>query len=187
MARRGAPAAARQQAEPVVQPLEDLLRRERPHPPGGELQGERNPVEAPAQLPYGLPGRPGEREAGPEGLRAGGEQLQRVLVAHRRERVEHLAVHPQREAARGQHPQARRPAQQRLDQVGAGSDVLLVPVQDQQHLTVGEMVEQDLPGRPEGVVGQPQRVDHRVLQQVGVAQAGELGDPHTMAVPFLHE
>ena len=48
-AHRGARAAG-QQPEPVVQAVDDLGQRQRPHPRGGELDGQRHAVEAPADL-----------------------------------------------------------------------------------------------------------------------------------------
>ena len=48
--RSGRVAAAREQVEPLLEPLEDLSRREGLHPRGRQLERERQVVEAPADL-----------------------------------------------------------------------------------------------------------------------------------------
>jgi hypothetical protein len=72
--RDAAPAADRQQREPVVEPVGHLNGRQRPHSRGCQLDGERYTVQRPAD-PHDRAGRLGvDGEAWPDGTRAVGEQ-----------------------------------------------------------------------------------------------------------------
>ncbi len=110
VAARRAPVAAGQQPEPVVQPQQHLLHRQGPQPSGSELQRQRNPVEAVAELPHGLPLGLRRLPARPHPPRPLREQLHRVSVPHRGQREHPLPGHPQRAAPGREHlePGARR-------------------------------------------------------------------------------
>ena len=79
--RQGRPAAAGQQPEAVLEPVGQLLERDGPQPHGGQLDGQRHPVQAPAEPDHAGPVGVGDGETGHRGRRALGEQLHRVAVA----------------------------------------------------------------------------------------------------------
>ncbi len=76
--RHRGPAAAGQQAEAIIQPGSDLIQREDPDPRRGQLDGERDPVEAAADLRHRGRVLLGERELGQHGARPVHEQLHRL-------------------------------------------------------------------------------------------------------------
>ncbi len=146
------PAARGQQPEPVVQPLQQLCGGQRPQPSGRQLQRQRNPLQAPAQLAYlGAPGHLQPLLPGPVG-----EQLHRLVLVERRQ-----------------------PPQQLGRQLGTGVHQMLEPVQDQQDRTAGEMLQQGLAGGADGVVGQPQRLRDRVLDELRIAHRCQFHPPGT--------
>ncbi len=187
VAARRAPVATGQQPEAVVQPQQHLLHRQGPQPSGSELQRQRNPVEAVAELPHGpplglrrLPARPHP----PSPLR---EQLHRVSVPHRGQREHPLPGHPQRAAPGREHLEPGGPAQQLGHQARARLHEVLEAVDHQQRPALAEVLDEDRARRPAGVVGQLQGVDQGVLQQAGIAYGGQLGHQDPVAVPFLPE
>lgn len=182
-----APAAPGQQPEAVVQPLQHLLGRQGPQPPRRQLQGQRDPVEPAAQLPGVGAAVLGQPEVGAHPGGPLGEQPERVLVGHGRERVDGLARQLQRQPARRQDPQPRGAAQQLPYQRGALVHQVLEAVDHQQEAAVGAVLHDRRAGRPGGVVGEPQRLGHGVFQQTGVVDGGQLHQPHPVAVPFLQK
>ena len=78
MPRQRGAAAAREQLECVVQPAGDLLRRQHAHARGGQLDRERDAVEATADLGHRVAVRLGERERGQRRVRPLDEQLDRL-------------------------------------------------------------------------------------------------------------
>ncbi|WP_345279033.1 hypothetical protein [Kitasatospora albolonga] len=187
---RAAARTADQQPEAVVQPVGDLLHRERPQPPGGQLHRERDAVQ-PAAEPGGL-GQValGQLEARQHGGGPVGEQPHRRrdparLRRHRQRRqgVEVFARDPEHLPAGGQHPQPGGGPQQRGGQCGAGLHQVFAAVQHQQQLPVGQLLDQHLLRLPGGGVGQSQRLQHRVAQQVRAAHPGQLHQPHPVGVP----
>lgn len=183
----GAPAAAGQQPEAVVEPLQNLLGGQRPQPPGRQLQGQRNPVQPAAQLAGRAPAAVGQPEVRAHPGGPLGEQPQRVLVGHRGERMDALARQLQRQPARREHPQPGGAPQQLPYQRGALVHQMFETVQDQQEAAAGAVLDERRAGRPGGLVGQPQRPGHGVFQQPGIAHGGQLHQPDTVAVPFLQK
>ena len=82
--------ATGEQTEPVVQAADDLVERERPHPRGGQFDGQRHAVEATADLGDRVGVAVGDREVGPGSAGTVGEQLD-GLVGQRQRR--HLPIH----------------------------------------------------------------------------------------------
>ncbi|MDQ0944831.1 hypothetical protein QFZ67_006536 [Streptomyces sp. V1I1] len=101
------------------------------------------------------------------------------------QREDDFPVQPQRYAAHGEHLEAGRAAQQVAYEPGAFVDEILEPVQDEQELTSGEVIEEDVARGPAGLVGDAERLDQGVGHQFRVAEGGELGEPDTVAVPIL--
>ena len=108
LALRGVPRAAGEQGERVLEALEQALRIQELCAGGGELDGERKPVQAPADrsnAPAGL-------HLPPDRARPLDEELDRVRVGERLERVLALSRHSQRRTARNEQAQAGRAGKQ---------------------------------------------------------------------------
>jgi hypothetical protein len=93
-----------------------------------------------------------------------------------------LAGHVERLPAGSQHGDRRRLPQDRLRQQRAGVDQVLAGVEDQQQLPFPQVLEQRVKGRPRVLLRQAEHARHRVGQQRGVAQFGQLDDPGTVRV-----
>lgn len=62
---------------------------------------------------------------------------------------------------------------------------MLEAVDHQQRPALGEMFDEGGARGSAGVIGQAQRVDQGVFQQVGIADGGQLSQQDPVAVPFL--
>jgi hypothetical protein len=125
---RPVPPAAHQEGEAVLQPLEQRLRRQQLHPGRGQLDGERQPVEVPADRRHGGPVVWRELEAGPCRLGPVDEEADGLVLGE--------------EVRRRQMPVALRHAQRR-------DGVLVLPPDAEPH----PAADQDLDGR-----GRPQEL-----------------------------
>lgn len=181
MPRQRVAPAARQQPEAVLQAGQQLSGGEGAQPPRRQLDGERDPVEAPAQLPYVGPVAVVQCEPGHPRRRPVLEQLRRLRLGQRRQREQQLALDVQRPAPHGQHPQPRRTPQQLGHQRGAHVHQVLEPVEDQQELALGEMVGKDLARRFRRVIRQVEGLDHRVLDEFRLTHRGEFHAPSPVA------
>ncbi len=99
---RRVPRAAPQQREPVVQPPGDLGDRHHPHPCRRQLHGERQPVQAGAQLPHHARR---QVDVGADRPRTLAEQLDHRRQVQLGQRVHRLRGEAERGAAGGEHPQ----------------------------------------------------------------------------------
>lgn len=185
MARQRRSGPAGEQPEAVVQPGADLLHRQRAQPAGRQLHGQRDAVQPAAELGDPLGGGRGDLEGRQHRPRPVGEQPHRVRQhagadgadRQRRQRQQVLARGAQRLPAGGQHPQARHRPQQRVGQLGAGLHQVLAAVQHDQQPAPGQLLGQDVQGRPGGAVGQPQCLQHCVAEQQRVLHRGHLHQP----------
>ncbi|MGQ0575647.1 MAG: hypothetical protein ACT4RN_15810, partial [Pseudonocardia sp.] len=189
MSRRGR-AGAGEQPEAVVQLGQHLLDGERAGAGRGQLQGQRHPVQAPAD-----PGDRRGRLAVGVGLRGTGEEQPGGVEARQRGRVGVGGRHPQRRhpprrlaldadrlAARGEHPYRRRLPQQPVGRPGDRLQHVLAVVQHEQapmprqvrehrvgpalHAQhPGQRVDDERPGRERGQLDPPHAV--RVLARRG--------------------
>ena len=129
LARIGVPAAL-EQVEPLREALEDLRRGEDARARGGELERERQVVEAAAEL--------GDRLVRLE-PRALAEELDRLGLGQRRDRVLDLAADAQQLAARDEQLQVRAALEQ-LAELGRRLDHLLEVVEQQQQLALADVL-----------------------------------------------
>ncbi len=184
--------AAGQHREPVVEAPGQLVQRQRAELDRGELDGERDAVEAPAQPDDVARVLRGEQEVRHGGGGAQREQLDRVSAEEHgaigvgyRQRLDLegvLALSVERLPARRQEPHAGRLAHDGLDQRGAGVEHVLAGVQDQQQPTVAQVIEHRVQLGPRVLLGQPEHAADGVDQQLGIAQAGQLDDPHAVGI-----
>jgi hypothetical protein len=145
---RGAPSSG-QECEPVGQPIEDLFGREDSGPNGGQLDRERQTVEAAAQLDDGCLVRAGQLEGSRCGGSALGEQchglvlpkLGEWLIAvgrrkpERRHRDDMLPGHLEWLSGRGQHSHVGCRAKDVGHQARRGLEEMLTVVENQEQLT----------------------------------------------------
>ena len=188
LARQRGPVAAGEQREAVVEAGRDAECAERRHPCGGELDGERDAVQAPAD------GRDGRRHAviwqepRLRGVRPCHEQPDRIVPQHllhvrvlgghrqRRHAVHVLAGGAQRLAAGAQHGRAGTGAEDGLGETGGRIDEVLAVVEEQQEplRTDGGA---DTVGRDAGAgQRQTEHGGHRHRNEIGCRERGELGE-----------
>lgn len=173
-----------EQTEAVVQAQHDLLHRERPQPPGRQLDGQRDAVQAVAEQRDLLGVVLVQDELRQHGRRPVREQPYGVRGAaghggHRQRghRQQVLGRAPQRLPAGGQHPEPGGRPQQRVHQLGAGRHQVLAAVQHQQQLAIGQLLGQYVDRRPGRGVGQPQRLQDGVPEQLRGLHPGDLDQP----------
>jgi len=165
------------QQPPVVQPLRHLGRAHRPHPRGGELDRQRQAVDAVTDLGHGGLARQVGLEVGLDRPRPHHEQGARLGCRQWRDPPDPFPVNAERLAAGGQdhdlravrHDPVREPS-------GAGEHVLAV-VQDQQQGPGSEVLDHALLDREPLSVLHPERGRHSVAHRPAVRQRRELAQP----------
>ena len=143
-------AAALEQVEPLPDPLEQLLGAEELDPCRGQLDREREPVQAAHQLAH----RVRVTDIGPDGLRALDEQRDGVTLIHRRQVELGLTCYPQRLTARRHDPKRRGRSKQLGERPGRlGQELLQVVEED-----VGSLLSDPRRDRGAIVAGRAQAV-----------------------------
>jgi hypothetical protein len=150
LARQRGPAAGGEHVEAVGQARRDLGGRERGRACGRELERERHPVQAPAQLGHGGGRVRAGLEAGVRRRGAVGEEPRGLRVAdvvalgerERRHAPRHLARAVQRLAARRQQAHGGRAEEHRLGEVRAGRDEVLAIVEHEQRSPPREVADE---------------------------------------------
>jgi hypothetical protein len=173
---------------------------------GGELDGQRQTVQAPADVGHrrgvvtvedkARVGRPGPVHEQPHPVVAGHHLRARVqrpagtIVGRRaghlqrRNRPDQLTRHAQHLTAGQQHPQSRGAPQQAHDQVRAAVDDVFAVVQHEQQDPIPEDVDEPVGridrrcARRAGLVAHAQRDRHGLGRQPGTCQGGQLDQPH---------
>ena len=184
--RRAGPAD--QDREHVVQPLRQLAGGQDPHPRGGQLDRERQAVDAAAHLQDrgGVVVREPERRQ--HQLRPLLEEPDRVVRGQRgrgrcrpvlgqrerRDRPAPLPVHAEHLAAGGEDGQGRAGAEQPLGEVGRGGRQVLAVVQDEQQRCVAHMLGDCLRGVPPRAVGHAEAGGHRLADDGRIIDRGQL-------------
>ena len=186
--------------EPVAvgQLPEHRLRREAAGPCGGELERQRDPLQAGTQLRDRLGVGLGDREVGARECRAVDEQLHRLELrqrlggdpgpGHAQGRHQHdgLTGDAQPLAAGRQHAQPRAVRPQPQHQCGRCIEDVLAAVQDEQRLPVGHEAGHELRDavrrRRRGIGMQPQRLGHGRGHEGTVRDRAEVDEPGTVGV-----
>ena len=114
----------------MVEPLEQRLRRQKPQPRGGELERERQPVEAPAQSLNGRPRVVGQLERAAGRPCALDEQRDGRVDLERGKRVLRFGGDPERRPAGRYDPKLRAAVDESGD-LGRGGDDLLEIVEQE--------------------------------------------------------
>ena len=194
------PGAASQQRKPVTQAFGELLNGERPGAGGGQLERQGDAVQAPADpgdcrsvlARYGDAGvdGPGALDEQAHGVVPQEVRRRRLFVVgggvQGRQAPHRFRRQAERLATRGQHGEARRGPQERLDQPGTGVRHVLAVVQHEQGLAGPQVVGQGLPHRPAGPLGHAQRRGDRLRHQRRVRQRREFDEPRPVRVGGRH-
>jgi hypothetical protein len=165
---QGGAAAAGEQPEPLVQTVVHPGQRQRPQPGRGELDGQRQPVQPPADRHdqrdrLGIDGQAStlcsrsvdeqhDRVAGLRSRRAGSGERQR------RHPVDGLAADAERLAAGDQQMHPRAAPRDGIGGLSAGADQVLAVVQHDQDVLRHQGIDQGLQHRPARFSGNSQRI-----------------------------
>ena len=190
--RRGVAAAGVQDGEPVVQPAQDLFEGERPQPDRGQLDGQRQPVQPPADRRHRVLVLAGEGEGRHGRSRAFGEEGHRrercpatrhPRIRHRQRRYRENVFAGRREdfPAGDKDPCRVDLAQQDVRQLRAGVHQVLAVVQHEQRLPGAEELDQQVQRRSTERVVNAQRLHDREGHQRGVADLSQFDQPGAVA------
>ena len=188
MAGYGGPATRGEQPEHVVEPGGDLLGIEDAGPRGGQLDGQREPVEPLADVrdrhgvvvpqlerrPHRLGPLDEQADRLARGRHRAGDGLAGLRERERRHQPGALAAAPERLAARGHDAEPWAANEQRLRQAGARLDQMLAVVEHEQRIPIAQRLEQGVPRRADAVAAHAQRVGHVVRHELGIRKWGEL-------------
>ena len=169
-----------------------LGRGHHPQPGRGQLDGQRDAIQPPADPPGHLGGRhvPGQRH--PLGGGAVGQQPHRLAGpdrrgvvavgrgAQRRHPVHPLPADAQRLTAGRQQRQVRAVPQQRVGELGASVDEVLAVVQHHQQAALADRLHQRIRHRAARLQADAQHIRHRHRHQLRVAERGQVGEPHPL-------
>ena len=161
--------AARQQREPLIEPLEDRIGREEADAGGGELDGEWQTIQASADQLDGCRVPAGRHEVRRGGERPIDEQRDRLIRRERADRIDVLGRDVERFAT-GDERSACRCSRDERGQQRSGLDDLLEVVDHEQHLLRGEERGQRLPG----TLVDPECLRDRGNDEVRIGDAGQV-------------
>jgi hypothetical protein len=97
-----------------------------------------------------------------------------------------LPGHSQGFTARRENPQRRRSAEQSLGDLGAGVDQVLAVIQDEQEMTIAQVVAERGAGRTLRALPDTQGGRDRLRYQIGHRERRQIDQPHAIA-EFVHE
>ena len=190
--------AAGQQLEAILQPLVDVVDGQRAHPRSGELQRERNALEARDE--FGHRGRflLGQRESRLLQLCPVHEKLHRCRtrqrfdagrpVRHRQRKhgIGLLAGHPQRFAAGRDNPDIWCRSQQRIGERRGGADQVLAVVENQEQLARFQIRAERLGERPPRLFLHAEDLGGDARNQRVVADRRKVDEPDTVRIRIHH-
>ena len=164
--------AAAQQLQPALEALQQRRQRQQPRAVGGELDRQRQPVQARADLGDDvvvLGRRPVRARRG----HARREQRRGVRDRQRLHPVGVLGGQPQRRAAGGEHGQVRRGGEQ-LRHLGGVGEEALEAVEHEQRARAARRAREPLAELGRGRGDDPERGRRRGHERAGVVDAGEI-------------
>ena len=191
MTGQGGTASPGQQPEPLIEPGADLRHRQRSQPGRGELQGQRDPVQAHADRRHRRGVGVIEGEALPVHGGALGEQLHRLergqpagggeiggRDGQRRNPEDVLSADAQRFPARDQQIRPRAGSQQGVGQLGGRAEHVLGVVEDHQQVAVADRVDQGVEHGPSRLLADTEHGGHGAGTSSGSA-TGASSTSHT--------
>lgn len=176
-----------QDGEAIPQPVQNLLDRQGLETDGGQLDRQRDTVQPATELGGGLSIVRIEILARDRGGSAGeqldGLGLDRTGIRdrHGRHAKDGLRVDGEGAPAGRQHVQPAAGPKEGVDEQRAGVDEVLAVVQDDQEPSLPEALCEVLDGPARGRVVEAEGPRHLLREQRGIAEAGELDDPHAVA------
>jgi hypothetical protein len=180
------PPPAAQQPEALVEALEDLARAHRPHARRGKLDGERNAVEAAADLDHrsGIALRPEARQhrARPLGEQRDCRRVHAGRRCQRRQGQDALAVDREGLAAGCQHRQPRTALQELADQLRHRLDQVLAIVEHQQEPALAQHLDHAGDQGPVRLLLDAELSGNGVPDGLRIADGGELAQPGAVVV-----
>ena len=209
LAGRHRPGAPRQQAEIITERRRDLGHGEHVDPGGGQLDGERDPVDSLADRGDRRQFVVAESEVGTSQHRPVGEQTHRCALADRRRgrRRRRQLEWTQPEGllggeaedfpARRQDPHPLAAAQKDLGQLGAGVDDVLAVVEHNQRAPILEVIDEPFHGGPHraapwrrigagAALAHSELGGHRARHHLAVGDPSQIGKPHPVRERHQH-
>ena len=200
MAGQSGPAPPGQQPEPLIKPGADLRYRQRAQPRRGELDGQRDPVQAHADRRH----RRGigiiKGEALPVHRGVLGEQLHRLESgqprgvgetggrdSQRRNPEDMLPADAQRLPAGDQQARPRAGPYHGVGQLRGRAKHVLGVVEDDQQVPVADRVDQGIQHGPSRLLADTEHGGHGACDQLGVGHRRQLDQPHSVpgAIQYL--
>ena len=186
--------AAGEEPEPLVEVVEDLEERDRPDAGRGQLDGQGDPVEPPAQPTQGLDFLLPDHEPVSGIGRAVEEQAHRIRAQHRvpgvvagnrqrRDRRDPLTGDGQTFPTRREDSRSAGARQAVEHQRGGRRDQVLAIVEHDEHRTGGEEVGQRVLDRLAGLQLHAEDAAHRLGDHGRIRDPGELDEPRAVPVP----
>ena len=166
---------ARQNGQPLLEPLEQISRGQRPDPGSGELDRKRQAVDAPADLADHAFVLDRELEVGLQRPSPLLEELDGGGVVERRDGEDMLAREVQNGSARHEQHQSRRAGEQLDESRGRRAQMLHV-VEDEQELPIAHRRSERVQRRLARHLGDRHRARDRRQDQPGIAKGRELDD-----------
>lgn len=176
--------------EPIVEPRRDVLRRHRAHARRRELDRERQPVQAPADLRDGGGIVRGEIEVGTHRARPLDEQPHRFHPRHlfdpsivgfgnaeRSQTPANLTGDIERLATRREHLHIRAGREEPVDDLRARVDQVLAVVEHDEEPPPQQVVGERLADVPAGLLAHPENVGHRFRDELRIRQRSEVDKP----------
>ena len=194
VARQSGAAAAGQQGEAVVEPGRDHFHRQRTDPGSRQFERKGDPIQTSTdgcdrrRLSFAdresrlLQASAFDEQADRVGAHQRGEIGFRIRQRQDRQRVNLLALHPQRLAARCQHADSRSGVDQRTDQIGAGRQQVLTVVEQHQYLPRSDVPADRLGERRASLFAQAQDPRERIGNQRSVGDCDQIDEPHAIRV-----
>ena len=166
-----------EQGRVVVEPVEDLLGRQHPGPGRGQLDGQRQPVQAAAQFRHraGFPVVEGEARVVGAGTLP--EQLDGGRDRERRHRPGCLAGDAEGLPAGREQPQSGQVRQGPVGELRARVEQMLAVVQHDQGGSVAELLGDGRPDVAARRVGHADRPGHPGLDELRIGQRGQIHPP----------
>ncbi len=194
LARQGGPAPAGEQAEALVEAVEQAVQGQGAQPGGGELDGQRQPVQPAAdrhddrdrvvadRQPDALgPGPVHEQRDRVRGLGRHRAGIAGLRQRQRRHPVDDLSADAERLTAGGEQAHPRASPDEGIGGLGARVDQVLAVVEDDQDVLRDQGVEQGLQGGPAGLRDDPERSGDGRRHGLGVGDRGQFDQPHPVA------
>jgi hypothetical protein len=173
------PPGAAERVEPCVERSEDLCRRHHAHPRCGQLNRQREMIEASAQHRDRHLGLPAGKEIGSALTRSLDEQSLSVVSLERIQPPHGLAAHTKEFTTRRENVNAGTGAEEAGRQFSARIDDVLAVVQHEQDIAIGQVPAQRVRRRRAAATTDRQRSRY-LGGGIRIRRSGQIDEPHTI-------